>query len=252
MTVGIPAETARPRGSTRKWPPRCKEAIDTLRGLGAETVEISLPHTRYVVAVYYVIAPSEASSNLARYDGVKYGLRDPGQNGLREMYRKTRSEGFGAEVQRRIIIGTYCLSAGYYDAYYGKASQVRTLITEDFNTGLRCLRRHPVPRGPDTGHGHRRSGRRPPDHVPLGHLHPVGQPGRHSRHVGALRVFQRPVCPSGCSSWAATSTRKRCFRVAFNFQQATDFHTQKPKIGVTNRPTVNPGSAIFGSLKGHT
>jgi aspartyl-tRNA(Asn)/glutamyl-tRNA(Gln) amidotransferase subunit A len=85
------------------------------------------------VAVYYVLAPSEASSNLARYDGVKYGFRDTESPNLIDMYRRTRSKGFGPEVQRRIIIGTYCLSAGYYDAYFGKASQVRTLIMDDFN-----------------------------------------------------------------------------------------------------------------------
>ena len=106
--------------------------VDRVRKLGAKRVKISLPHTQYAVAVYYVIAPSEASSNLARYDGVKYGFRNKDNTDLMNMYRSTRSRGFGPEVQRRIIIGTYCLSAGYYDAYYGKASQVRTLITEDF------------------------------------------------------------------------------------------------------------------------
>ncbi len=109
-----------------------EEATRAIEDLGAGRVSGSLPHTRYVVAVYYVIAPSEASSNLARFDGVKYGYRDKESSGLIDMYRSTRSKGFGAEVQRRIIIGTYCLSSGYYDAYYGKASQVRTLIMEDF------------------------------------------------------------------------------------------------------------------------
>ena len=107
-------------------------AVRTLESLGAELVEISLPHTDYAVAVYYMIAPCEASSNLARYDGVRYGFRAGGAADLMQMYRRTRSQGFGAEVKRRIIIGTYCLSAGYYDAYYGKASQVRTLIAADF------------------------------------------------------------------------------------------------------------------------
>ncbi len=107
--------------------------IDILKEAGAETVEISLPHNDYCVAVYYMIAPAEASSNLARYDGVKYGYRDSSGESLQEMYRNTRSKGFGDEVKRRIVIGTYALSSGYYDAYYKKASQVRTLITEDFS-----------------------------------------------------------------------------------------------------------------------
>jgi len=110
--------------------------VETLRQAGAETVEVSLPHTDYCVAAYYLIAPAEASSNLARYDGVKYGFRDSGAATLMEMYRNTRSKGFGPEVKRRILIGTYALSSGYYDAYYKKASQVRTLIAEDFRRAL--------------------------------------------------------------------------------------------------------------------
>ncbi len=119
-----------------------EDAITVLRKEGAEIIEVSLPHTEYCVAAYYLIASAEASSNLARYDGVAYGYRnDTGEN-LAEMYQKTRSMGFGAEVKRRILIGTYALSSGYYDAYYKKASQVRTLILEDFNrvfTECDCL-----------------------------------------------------------------------------------------------------------------
>jgi aspartyl-tRNA(Asn)/glutamyl-tRNA(Gln) amidotransferase subunit A len=109
-----------------------QEAIRTCRELGAEIREVSLPHTEYGVAAYYIIAPAEACSNLARYDGVKYGYRVPEARELMTMYRQSRSQGFGAEVKRRIMLGTYVLSAGYYDAYYRKASQVRTLIREDF------------------------------------------------------------------------------------------------------------------------
>ena len=107
-------------------------AIDTYRRLGAEFVDISLPHTDYAVATYYLIATAEASSNLARYDGVRFGHRTGNADNLLEMYCKSRSEGFGAEVKRRIMIGTYALSAGYYDAYYVKAQKVRTLIMRDF------------------------------------------------------------------------------------------------------------------------
>ncbi|MBP1728501.1 MAG: gatA [Deltaproteobacteria bacterium] len=107
-------------------------AIDAYRGLGAEFVELALPHTDYAVAAYYLIATAEASSNLARYDGVRFGHRTADAKGLADMYRQSRAEGFGAEVKRRIMLGTYALSSGYYDAYYLKAQKVRTLIMQDF------------------------------------------------------------------------------------------------------------------------
>jgi aspartyl-tRNA(Asn)/glutamyl-tRNA(Gln) amidotransferase subunit A len=109
-----------------------KSAVDVYRELGAEIVDIELPHASYAIAVYYIIATAEASSNLARFDGVRYGFRAEEAPELRQMYRKTREEGFGPEVKRRIMLGTYVLSAGYYDAYYRKAQQVRTLIKDDF------------------------------------------------------------------------------------------------------------------------
>ncbi|HVB31338.1 MAG TPA: Asp-tRNA(Asn)/Glu-tRNA(Gln) amidotransferase subunit GatA [Gemmatimonadaceae bacterium] len=109
----------------------CERALDLLRAAGAEIRDVSLPHTALAIPVYYIVAPAEASSNLARFDGVRYGLRLDG-DGLRGMYEATRSQGFGAEVTRRIMLGTYVLSAGYYDAYYRKAQQVRQLITDDF------------------------------------------------------------------------------------------------------------------------
>jgi aspartyl-tRNA(Asn)/glutamyl-tRNA(Gln) amidotransferase subunit A len=102
-----------------------------LQAAGAEIVEVSLPHTKYALPAYYIVAPAEASSNLARYDGVRYGLRVPGRD-IIDMYQKTRAEGFGPEVRRRIMIGTYMLSTGYYDAYYLRAQKVRTLIKRDF------------------------------------------------------------------------------------------------------------------------
>jgi aspartyl-tRNA(Asn)/glutamyl-tRNA(Gln) amidotransferase subunit A len=132
LTVGLPREYFGLQGLDPEVAAAVEGAVQQIEALGARRVEVSLPGTEHVVAVYYVIAPSEASSNLARYDGVKYGFRDRTAADLMEMYRNTRSKGFGAEVQRRIIIGTYCLSAGYYDAYYGKASQVRTRIVADY------------------------------------------------------------------------------------------------------------------------
>jgi aspartyl-tRNA(Asn)/glutamyl-tRNA(Gln) amidotransferase subunit A len=109
-----------------------KNVVDVYRELGAEIVDVELPHAGYAIAVYYIIATAEASSNLARFDGVRYGFRAEDAPELRQMYRKTREEGFGAEVKRRIMLGTYVLSAGYYDAYYLKAQRVRTLIRRDF------------------------------------------------------------------------------------------------------------------------
>jgi aspartyl-tRNA(Asn)/glutamyl-tRNA(Gln) amidotransferase subunit A len=113
----------------------CDRALDRLVDAGATVKDISLPHTSLAIPVYYIIAPAEASSNLARFDGVRYGLRVEA-DGLRAMYDATRSNGFGAEVTRRILLGTYVLSAGYYDAYYRKAQEVRTCITEDFRTAF--------------------------------------------------------------------------------------------------------------------
>ena len=118
-----------------------EQAIETYRELGAEIVDVDLPHARYCIAVYYIIATAEASSNLARFDGARYGFRAEETPELRQMYRKTRDEGFGAEVKRRIMLGTYVLSAGYYDAYYRKAQQVRALLKEDFRASFPDLRR---------------------------------------------------------------------------------------------------------------
>ncbi|MGA9508330.1 MAG: Asp-tRNA(Asn)/Glu-tRNA(Gln) amidotransferase subunit GatA [Candidatus Sulfotelmatobacter sp.] len=114
-----------------------ESAIDKLKSLGCEVVPVSLPHTPYAIPTYYLIATAEASSNLARYDGVRYGYRAAGVKSLPEMYRRSRDEGFGAEVKRRIMLGTYALSAGYYDAYYLKAQKVRTLLTRDFDEAFR-------------------------------------------------------------------------------------------------------------------
>ena len=109
-----------------------EKSIENYKSLGAEIVDVGLPHSKYCIAAYYIICTAEASSNLARYDGVRYGFRAEGTHELREMYYKTREEGFGAEVKRRIMLGTYVLSSGYYDAYYAKAQKVRTLIKQDF------------------------------------------------------------------------------------------------------------------------
>jgi aspartyl-tRNA(Asn)/glutamyl-tRNA(Gln) amidotransferase subunit A len=130
MKIGIPKEyrlDGMPAEIERLW----SDGAAWLKAAGAELVDVSLPHTKYALPAYYIVAPAEASSNLARYDGVRYGLRVPGRS-IGEMYEKTRADGFGGEVRRRVMIGTYVLSAGYYDAYYLRAQKVRTLIKKDF------------------------------------------------------------------------------------------------------------------------
>ena len=130
LTIGIPKEyrvEGMPEEILRLW----DQGAEWLRAAGATIKEISLPHTQYALPAYYIVAPAEASSNLARYDGVRYGLRVPGKD-IAGMYENTRAAGFGREVKRRIMIGTYVLSAGYYDAYYVRAQKIRTLIKRDF------------------------------------------------------------------------------------------------------------------------
>src|SRR5262249_24068694 len=131
LRLGVPAEYF-VEGLQAEVERAVRAAIDVLRSLGARTEPVSLPHTEYGLAAYYLIAPAEASSNLARYDGVKYGLRVPGGRDLIDMYGRTRAAGFGDEVKRRIMLGTYALSAGYYDAYYGQAQRVRPLLRREF------------------------------------------------------------------------------------------------------------------------
>jgi aspartyl-tRNA(Asn)/glutamyl-tRNA(Gln) amidotransferase subunit A len=130
MRIGIPREY-RVDGMSAEIDALWEKGAAWLRAAGAEIVEVSLPHTKYALPAYYIVAPAEASSNLARYDGVRYGLRVPGRD-IVELYEKTRAAGFGAEVRRRVMIGTYVLSAGYYDAYYVRAQKIRTLIKRDF------------------------------------------------------------------------------------------------------------------------
>lgn len=132
LKVGIPKEYFI-EGMDPEVEAAVRKSLEVLKSLGAELVEVTLPHTQYAVAVYYLVATAEASSNLARYDGVKYGMRTKQAGGLLDMYKRTRDEGFGDEVKRRIMLGTYSLSAGYYDAYYKKAAEVRTLVKRDFD-----------------------------------------------------------------------------------------------------------------------
>ena len=173
--------------------------------------EISLPATDYAIACYYIICTAEASSNLARYDGVRYTTPRPSDpETLIDMYRKTRGEGFGAECKRRIMLGTYVLSAGYYDAYYLKAQKVRALIARDFARAFEQVDAI-VDAGlslPGLQAG--REDRRPAGDVPLRHLHHHRVAGRHPLHERAVRHARRPGCPWACRSSRGTSTRRAC------------------------------------------
>ncbi len=149
LKVGIPSEydiDQMPADIKKMW----QQGAQWLKESGAEIIDISLPHTKYALATYYILAPAEASSNLARYDGVRYGHRADEYNDLNDMYEKTRAEGFGDEVKRRILIGTYVLSAGYYDAYYIKAQKVRRLIAQDFEKAFETCDVLLTPTAPST------------------------------------------------------------------------------------------------------
>jgi aspartyl-tRNA(Asn)/glutamyl-tRNA(Gln) amidotransferase subunit A len=204
-------------------------AVKVIEGLGATSKEVSVPHTEYAVATYYLIAPAEASSNLARYDGVKYGLRDNAAGDLMEMYRNTRSKGFGAEVQRRIIIGTYALSAGYYDAYYGKASQVRTLIMDDFKQVFETCDVLLAPVAPTPAF---RLGEKLDDPLAM-YLSDIftlpaslaGIPG-----VSVPCGFSSKGLPIGLQILAKHFDEEKLIRVAYNLEQATDHHKKRPNI----------------------
>jgi aspartyl-tRNA(Asn)/glutamyl-tRNA(Gln) amidotransferase subunit A len=150
LVVGLPREYFIEEGVDPAVLESVRAGVEELERAGAKVREVSLPHTRFAIAAYYLIATAEASSNLARYDGVRYGRRAENADGLDEMYRRTRSEGFGAEVKLRIILGTYVLSAGYYDAYYRKAQEVRTLLRRDFEEAFRGCDVIATPTSPET------------------------------------------------------------------------------------------------------
>jgi aspartyl-tRNA(Asn)/glutamyl-tRNA(Gln) amidotransferase subunit A len=229
VRVGIPREYAASEGLDPEVLAAVEGAVGTLKSLGAECVDISLPHTQYAVAVYYVIAPCEASSNLARYDGVKYGFRADDGEDLIHMYRRTRSQGFGAEVQRRIIIGTYCLSAGYYDAYYGKASQVRTLIVEDFKKAFEACDVIACPTAPTPAF---RIGEKIDDPLTM-YLSDIFTISANLAGIPALSVpcgFSAAGLPIGLQLLGTHFGEESILRVAHQFEEATGFHKKRPEI----------------------
>jgi aspartyl-tRNA(Asn)/glutamyl-tRNA(Gln) amidotransferase subunit A len=229
IRAGIPREYTDKEGLDPEVFAAVKAAIEKLQELGVECVEVSLPHTEHCVAVYYVIAPCEASSNLARYDGVKYGYRDKAADSLIPMYRSTRSAGFGAEVQRRIIIGTYCLSAGYYDAYYGKASQVRTLITRDFQNAFETCDVILSPVAPEPAF---KIGENTDDPLKM-YLSDIFTLSANLAGIPGMSVpcgFSKAGLPIGLQILGPHFAEETLLRVAYNFEQATEFHTRKPVL----------------------
>lgn len=205
------------------------EALGVMASLGAQVVEVGLPHMRYALPSYYLIAPAEASSNLARYDGVKYGFRCGEENGLLEMYRCTRSRGFGPEVKRRIMLGTYALSAGYYEAYYRKASQVRTLLIEDFREAFRLCDAIVTPTSPTTAF---RLGERLEDPIQMYLSDYFTIPA----NMAGLPAISLPCgmdaqgLPIGLQIIGAHFQEERILRVAHAFQEATEHHRQRPGL----------------------
>jgi len=229
LKVGLPQEYYGMEGLDPEVSAAVEEATRTIEALGAERVPVSLPNTRYVVAVYYVIAPSEASSNLARYDGVKYGYRDKDPSNLMEMYRRTRSKGFGPEVQRRIIIGTYCLSAGYYDAYFGKASQVRTLIMQDFKKAFEQCDVILTPVAPTPAF---KIGEKVNDPLTM-YLSDIFTLSANLAGIPGISLpcgFSSDGLPIGLQILGKHFDEERLLQVAYGFEQATAFHKKKPKL----------------------
>ncbi|OIP71538.1 MAG: aspartyl/glutamyl-tRNA amidotransferase subunit A [Oscillatoriales cyanobacterium CG2_30_40_61] len=204
------------------------KAISVLQELGAEIQVVSCPRFRYGLPTYYVIAPSEASANLARYDGVKYGFRYPDADNLIEMYQKTRAQGFGAEVKRRIMMGTYVLSAGYYDAYYLKAQKVRTLIKEDFDRAFSQVEVLVCPTAPSTAF---KAGEKTADPLSmyLSDLMTIpvnlaGLPG-----ISVPCGFDDQGLPIGMQLIGKPLGESRLLEVANAYEQATDWHNYKPQ-----------------------
>jgi len=228
IRVGVPAEYF-DEGLDPQVEKIVREGIDMLHDAGAEIINLSLPHTEYCVAVYYLIAPAEASSNLARYDGVRYGYRDMTADSLMDMYCSTRSQGFGDEVKRRILIGTYALSAGYYDAYYKKASQVRTLITDDFKRAFgQCdLLVSPVTPTPAW-----RIGEKADDPLAL-YLSDILTISANLAGIPGMSVpagFSQDGLPIGIQLQAAHFNEEMLLRAAWNLEQRVDVKARKPDL----------------------
>jgi len=228
MKIGMPKEYFI-EGMDREVERAVKDAVKTLEGLGATVVEVSLPHTSYAVATYYILATSEASSNLARYDGVKYGFRAQGAKDLLDTYLQTRSQGFGPEVKRRIMLGTYALSAGYYDAYYKKGQQVRTLIKRDFDDSFKTVDVIATPTAPTAAF---KIGEKSADPLQM-YLSDIFTISVNLAGIPAIAIpcgFTSENLPVGLQLLGRHFDEESIIHAAYAYEQATEWHRRKPKL----------------------
>ena len=228
LRIGLPKEYFID-GMDREVDGAVRAAIKKLQELGAEIVEISLPHTDYAVAVYYLIATAEASANLARFDGVRYGARVTGEDVI-DMYGKTRGAGFGAEVKRRIILGTYALSAGYYDAYYLRAQKVRTLIRQDFEKAFEKCDAIVTPTSPEVAF---RIGEKTDDPLKM-YLSDIFTISVNLAGICGVSLpcgfTASPRLPIGLQVLGKPFGEETVLRVAHAYEQATEWHKQRPGL----------------------
>jgi len=228
LRIGVPKEYFI-KGIDKDVEASVRKAIGVLKDLGAEIKDITLPHTEYAVATYYIVAPAEASSNLARFDGVQYGLRDKGARNIIDMYIKSRSEGFGNEAKRRILLGTYCLSTGYYDAYYLKAQKVRTKIREDFDRAFKDCDVIITPTSPTPAF---KIGERMNDPLSM-YLSDIFTIPANLAGLPAISVpcgLTAGALPIGLQIMAKPFDEETMLRAAYTFEQSTEHHKLKPKL----------------------
>ncbi len=233
LRIGVPKEYFA-EGLDAEVGERVHESIAEFEKLGATVQEVSLPHTDYAIATYYIIAPAEASANLARYDGVRYGYRTEEPADLISMYKKTRSEGFGQEVKRRIMLGTFALSAGYQDAYYRKAQKVRTLIKSDFDAAFEKVDVIATPTSPTTAF---KIGERTADPLQMYLCDVMTTPASHAGLPGISVPcgFVNSGLPVGLQLLTAPFAEETLLRAAYTFEQNTDHHLRKPEITKNSR-----------------
>lgn len=228
LKVGIPKEFLG-EGIDQEVKDKVLEALKVLEGMGAIIEEVSLPHTEYAVPTYYILTPSEASSNLARYDGVRYGVRSDNGSNLIDMYKESRSHGFGAEVKRRIMLGTYALSSGYYDAYYKKAQQVRTLIKQDFD---QLFTQYDVIIGPTTPTTAYKIGEKTSDPLTM-YLNDICTVPVNLAGIPAISVpcgLTSKGLPVGLQIMGKHFDESTILRVAHAFEQNTEHHKARPQL----------------------
>jgi aspartyl-tRNA(Asn)/glutamyl-tRNA(Gln) amidotransferase subunit A len=231
LKIGIPKEYHASEGISPDVQVAVDGAAKIFKDLGAQFVDISLPHTQYAVAAYYLIAPAEAGSNLARYDGVKYGFRTADASGLMDMYCRTRSAGFGPEVQRRIMLGTYALSAGYYDAYYKKASQVRTLIRRDFEKAFKICEIILAPVAPTPAFP---IGQNIDDPLAM-YLSDIFTLSANLAGIPGLSApcgFSKQGLPIGMQLLGNFFDEQTLLTAAFHFEQTADVNLKKPQLPI--------------------